>query len=262
MPTEQSFDTVIVGAGSAGCVLAARLSERPDRRVLLIEAGKDYPPGHEPSEILDIFAATAYANPRFTWPNVRARFAPRPGNAPDQRPRRVYNQGRVIGGTSSINGMASNRGLPSDYAHWAAMGARGWDWADVLPYFKKLETDSDFDGPLHGKDGPIRLQRYPKERWPGFVRGVIAAVEKAGWRDVGDQNAVFSDGYAPVAYCHTDERRMGAAWCYLTGVVRQRPNLARLGPIPAVGQAGRVHGAAHGSVGGCSAGTFARYGSP
>jgi 5-(hydroxymethyl)furfural/furfural oxidase len=225
MPAEQPVETAIVGAGSAGCVLAARLSERSGHRVLLIEAGKDYPPGREPPEILDVFAATAYANPRFTWPNVRARFAPRPGNAPDQRPRRVYNQGRVIGGTSSINGMASNRGLPSDYANWAAMGARGWDWPDVLPYFKKLETDSDFDGPLHGKDGPIRLQRYPSEHWPGFVRGVIAAVEKHGWRNLGDQNAAFGDGYAPVAYCHTDKRRMGAAWCYLTAAVRQRPNL-------------------------------------
>ena len=81
-------------------------------------------PGHQPPEILDIFAATAYANPRFIWPNLRpAKFAPRPGNAPDYRPRvRLYQQGRVIGGTSSINGMASNRGLPSDYDGWG--GAR------------------------------------------------------------------------------------------------------------------------------------------
>ena len=161
-----AFDFVIVGAGSAGCVLASRLSERPGNRVLLIEAGRDYPPGREPPEILDTFAATAYSNPRFIWPNVTARFAPRPSNAPDRRPRRVYNQGRVIGGTSSINGMASNRGLPWDYDNWAALGATGWDWDGVLPYFRKLETDDDFDGPLHGKDGPIRLQRFRRGR-PG-----------------------------------------------------------------------------------------------
>ena len=223
--TEESYDFVIVGAGSAGCVLAARLSEHPGNRVLLIEAGKDYAPGREPPEILDIFAATAYSNPNFIWPHVVARFAPRPGNAPDERPRRVYNQGRVIGGTSSINGMASVRGLPSDYDHWAASGAHGWDWHGVLPYFKKLETDTDFDGPLHGKSGPIRLQRYSSEHWPGFAHGVMAAVQKHGWRDVKDQNADFTDGYAAVAYCHTDTKRMGAAWCYLTGEVRRRPNL-------------------------------------
>ncbi len=228
-PAANAFDFIVVGAGSAGCVLAARLSERAHNRVLLIEAGKDYAPGSEPPEILDIFAATAYANPDFTWPKTTARFAPRPGNAPDRRPRRVYNQGRVIGGTSSINGMASLRGLPSDYEHWAASGARGWDWQGVLPYFKKLETDSDFDGPLHGKDGPIRLQRYGADRWPGFARAVIEAVERNGWRDRKDQNADFADGYAAVAYCHTDTRRMGAAWCYLTAEVRRRSNLAIMG---------------------------------
>src|SRR5262245_22595910 len=219
------LDYIIVGAGSAGCVLAARLSERASNRVLLIEAGKDYPPGHEPPEILDIFAATAYANPRFIWPNVTAKYPPRPGNAPDRRPRRIYQQGRVIGGTSSVNGMASNRGLPSDYDGWAERGATGWDWQGVLPYFIKLEADRDFDGPLHGKTGPIHVQRYAPERWPGFVRGVMAAVEQHGWRNIADQNAAFEDGYFPVAHCHTDDRRMGAAWCYLIAEVRRRPNL-------------------------------------
>ncbi len=111
------------------------------------------------------------------WSGLKAAYGPKPGNEPDRRRRVRYPAGRVIGGGSSINGMASNRGLPSDYDAWAAAGATGWDWSGVLPFFKKLETDSDFDGPLHGKDGPIRLQRYASERWPGFTRGVMKAVE-------------------------------------------------------------------------------------
>ncbi len=225
-PPARHYRFIVVGAGSSGWVLAARLSENPANSVLLVEAGKDYPPGTEPPEILDTFAATAYADPRFIWPELEARFGPRPEHGPDLRPRRLYHQGRLIGGTSSINGMAANRGLPSDYDEWAARGAAGWDWDGVLPFFRKLEADRDFGGPMHGSDGPIHIQRFAEESWPGFTRAVIGAAERQGFQRIADQNAEFSDGTFACAYSHNAVRRMGTAWRYLTAEVRRRPNLS------------------------------------
>ena len=219
-----SYDYIILGAGSAGCVLANRLSARPENRVLLVEAGDDYPPGSEPPEVLDSFAATAHSNPRFTWPGLTAAFGPRPGNAPDKRPRRRYTQGRVIGGTSSINGMVSVRGLPSDYDHWAVRGALGWDWIGVLPYFRRLENDRDFYGPMHGADGPVPLRRI-MGNWPPFVQGVFAAIADLGYKNILDQNGAFGDGYFPIAISNIDNHRVSTAMAYLTVAVRQRPNL-------------------------------------
>lgn len=226
---DRHFDTIIIGGGSAGCVLAGRLSEDPERTVLLLEAGEDFNPGEEPPEICDSFAGTAHSNPRFTWPGLAATFLPRPSNAPDSRPRRRYAQGRVIGGGSSINGMASNRGLPSDYDDWAARGAVGWDWEGVLPAFRRLETDHDFQGPLHGQDGPIGLRRWFEDEWPGFCRGVMEAIADQGYRNLHDQNGVFDDGYFPVPYANVGDRRMSAAMGYLNAEVRARKNLTIIG---------------------------------
>ena len=225
----QRFDYVLIGGGAAGCVLASRLSERSRNQVLLVEAGEDFVPGTEPQEIRDTFAGTAHSNPRFTWTGQTVVFTPRPGNAPDIRKRVRYAQGRVIGGGSSVNGMISIRGLPSDYDGWVECGAAGWGWEDVLPYFRKMETDVDFDGPLHGVEGPMTVRRIFEDRWPGFTQGFIRAAEADGFRDIRDKNAVFEDGFFPIAVANSDGRRTSTATAYLTPDVRGRTNLKILG---------------------------------
>ena len=225
---DKAFDYIIIGGGSAGSVLASRLTEKSTNSVLLLEAGKDYPPGKEPEELNNNFVATAKGAPRFTWPGLSASFLPRPGNAPDQRPKRRYNQGKVIGGGSSVNGMCANRGLPSDFDGWQERGAKGWSWEDVLPYFKKLEKDYDFDGPLHGEEGPIGLRRLFEDQWPGFTAAAIKAAKKEGWKNLKDQNAVFGDGYFPIPMNNIDGKRISASSAYLTNSVRSRPNFEML----------------------------------
>jgi 5-(hydroxymethyl)furfural/furfural oxidase len=154
-------DVLVVGGGSAGCVLAKRLSADPNRRVLLVEAGCDTPPGQVPAEILDSYPMPLFFGDTYIWPGLDAAVT---RGADGRIRRRAYEQGRVMGGSSSINVQAANRGLPRDYDAWAAAGARGWGWDDVLPYFRKLETDLDCDGPLHGRAGTsssLRTRRSP-----------------------------------------------------------------------------------------------------
>ena len=166
------YDTIIVGGGSAGSVIAHRLSAKSANKVLLCEAGQDTPPGNEPPEIRDSYSGTAYFDPRFHWTELKVTTQIVSHNNPNEAhpPLRKYEQARVLGGGSSINGQMANRGAPTDYDEWDARGADGWGWKDVLPYFKKVERDLDFDGPFHGKDGRIPVRRIPREHWTGIRR--------------------------------------------------------------------------------------------
>jgi len=219
---ELHFDDVIVGGGSAGCVLANRLSADGRRRVLLVEAGMDTPPEATPSEILDSYPMPLFYGDRYIWPGLSAAA----GRNADGRPVvRSYEQGRVMGGGSSINVQSANRGLPRDYDEWHDLGARGWGWTDVLPYFLKLETDLDFDGPLHGKQGPIPIRRIAREAMPQFGRAVGEALSATGLPFRQDQNGEFEDGIFPPAFSNRNDRRVSTAAGYLDAATRARANL-------------------------------------
>ncbi len=219
------YDYIILGGGSAGSVLASRLSARRDNRVLLIEAGKDFTPGQEPADIRSSYPMAAAFNPAYHWTGLRVRHSDR-GNSPNRAPLRFMEQARVIGGGSSINAQMANRGSPEDYDEWEQLGAAGWSWDDVLPYFLRLETDRDFDGPLHGKDGPIVIRRVPEDQWTEFSVAAGRALSSAGFRRLDDQNGPYEDGWFPCTISnHPDEHRVSAAMGYLNEAVRKRPNL-------------------------------------
>jgi 5-(hydroxymethyl)furfural/furfural oxidase len=212
--TEHDF--LIVGGGAAGCVLAARLSAA-GASVLLLEAGQDTPPDAVPGDIQDLYPRS-YFNEDYMWKGLEA-----DQGAEGTGAKTAFPQARVMGGGSSLMGMVAVRGRPEDYDDW---GIDGWRWDDVVPYFRRLETDRDFGGPLHGADGPVTIRRHHPDDWPPFCRAVGEAALRLGHGAVEDMNGDFADGYCRLPLSSTLSGRVSSASAYLTAEVRRRPNLA------------------------------------
>lgn len=218
------IDYLILGGGSAGCVLAARLSEDPARQVCLVEAGRDISLSSMPPAIRSRYPGRAYLDVSNIWQRLTALMGSR-GKA-----ERRYEQARILGGGSAINALMTNRGAPADYDEWQSLGAEGWNWESCLPYFRKLESDCDFVGPehdgLHGGSGPVRIKRTPDARLSPFVKAVIGVLAQHGLPRKPDQNGLWEDGvYVGAIGVSAQGERIPTSVCYLTDEVRQRPNL-------------------------------------
>lgn len=211
---EETFDFILVGAGTAGCVLAARLTESGQHRVLLIEAGGE---ARSPWISVPVGYAKLLANPRYNWMYATSAEAALGGRRIDQP------AGRGIGGTGLINGMIYIRGQTQDYDAWAAAGNPGWGWDDVLPWFRRTEHNSRGGDALHGGDGPWHVSDLPHRHV--LADAFVSAAVEAGLPHNLDFNGAAQEG-AGYYQLNTHRGRRASTASALLKDARRRANLA------------------------------------
>lgn len=202
-----AWETVVVGAGAGGSIVAARLSEDPAHRVLLLDAGPDFP-RNPPDDVLHLHLGSGVLTHDWEY---------RDPDTMGALPR-----GKIVGGSTAVNATFALRGQPPDYDAWAAQGLGGWSYADCLPYFNRLEADEDFgDQPHHGREGPIHIRRDHPE---GLEADFLAAALEAGHERVEDQNQPGRVGAGPLPRNIRDGVRQSTLMTYLAEA-RGRGNL-------------------------------------
>ena len=208
-PTQEPFDYVIIGSGSAGSAIAYRLAEAGQARIAVIEFG-----GSDAGPFIQMPAALSYPMNMsvYDW-GYRAE----PEDGLNGRSL-VCPRGKVIGGSSSINGMIYVRGNPMDYDHWRDEGAAGWGYADVLPYFRRMETSHGGEAPWRGTDGPLHVTRGPRDN--PLHHAFVEAATEAGYTTTADYNGYRQEGFGPADMTVWKGRRWSAANAYLRPALR------------------------------------------